>query len=171
MKWRFSLQYLIGLSSLLLISLFDVGQLASISPTFKNLWQTLICLKVSLAGFNQVKTIRFLQDSETVLFLCQYVSLGLPTDFWAHWISNTLFTSVHLVLVYSEIISSVSQVGHAGTLDPLSTGLLIVCVGKATKLADRSVFATLKKFWGSRHCFWYHKYFSSTYQNSFPQWS
>lgn len=29
------------------------------------------------------------------------------------------------------------QVGHAGTLDPLSTGLLIVCVGKATKLADR----------------------------------
>lgn len=33
--------------------------------------------------------------------------------------------------------------GHAGTLDPLSTGLLIVCVGKATKLADRSdVFST-----------------------------
>lgn len=51
-----------------------------------------------------------------------------------------------LGLVYSEIISSVSQVGHAGTLDPLSTGLLIVCMGKATKLADRSVFATLKNF-------------------------
>ncbi|KAG0571206.1 hypothetical protein KC19_6G219500 [Ceratodon purpureus] len=30
----------------------------------------------------------------------------------------------------------VKKVGHAGTLDPLSTGLLIVCVGKATKLAD-----------------------------------
>lgn len=29
------------------------------------------------------------------------------------------------------------QVGHAGTLDPMATGLLIVCVGKATKLADR----------------------------------
>lgn len=28
------------------------------------------------------------------------------------------------------------QVGHAGTLDPMATGLLIVCVGKATKLAD-----------------------------------
>ncbi len=25
------------------------------------------------------------------------------------------------------------KVGHAGTLDPLATGLLIVCVGKATK--------------------------------------
>ncbi|XP_030484428.2 uncharacterized protein LOC115700901 [Cannabis sativa] len=30
----------------------------------------------------------------------------------------------------------VKKVGHAGTLDPMATGLLIVCVGKATKLAD-----------------------------------
>lgn len=29
------------------------------------------------------------------------------------------------------------QVGHAGTLDPMATGLLIVCVGKSTKLVDR----------------------------------
>ncbi|XP_052196651.1 uncharacterized protein LOC127803997 [Diospyros lotus] len=29
------------------------------------------------------------------------------------------------------------KVGHAGTLDPMATGLLIVCVGKATKLVDR----------------------------------
>lgn len=28
------------------------------------------------------------------------------------------------------------KVGHAGTLDPLATGLLLVCIGKATKLAD-----------------------------------
>lgn len=28
------------------------------------------------------------------------------------------------------------QVGHAGTLDPMATGLLIVCVGKATKMVD-----------------------------------
>ncbi len=28
------------------------------------------------------------------------------------------------------------KVGHAGTLDPLATGLLIVCVGKATKMAE-----------------------------------
>ncbi|KAK7265972.1 hypothetical protein RIF29_18609 [Crotalaria pallida] len=31
----------------------------------------------------------------------------------------------------------VKKVGHAGTLDPMATGLLIVCVGKATKLVDR----------------------------------
>lgn len=29
------------------------------------------------------------------------------------------------------------QVGHAGTLDPMATGLLIVCVGKATKIVER----------------------------------
>lgn len=28
------------------------------------------------------------------------------------------------------------KVGHAGTLDPLATGLLIVCIGKATKTID-----------------------------------
>ncbi len=30
----------------------------------------------------------------------------------------------------------IKKVGHAGTLDPLATGLLIVCTGKATKTID-----------------------------------
>ncbi|MBO4557603.1 MAG: tRNA pseudouridine(55) synthase TruB [Bacteroidales bacterium] len=29
------------------------------------------------------------------------------------------------------------KVGHAGTLDPLATGLLIICAGRATKIADQ----------------------------------
>lgn len=29
------------------------------------------------------------------------------------------------------------KVGHAGTLDPLATGVLLVCIGKATKLAEK----------------------------------
>lgn len=29
------------------------------------------------------------------------------------------------------------KVGHAGTLDPLATGLLIICIGKHTKLIDQ----------------------------------
>lgn len=29
-----------------------------------------------------------------------------------------------------------AKVGHAGTLDPLATGVLIVCLGKATKMID-----------------------------------
>jgi len=32
---------------------------------------------------------------------------------------------------------NVKKVGHTGTLDPLATGLLVLCVGKATKLAER----------------------------------
>ena len=32
-----------------------------------------------------------------------------------------------------RILTKVSKVGHAGTLDPLATGLLIVCTGKFTK--------------------------------------
>lgn len=28
------------------------------------------------------------------------------------------------------------KVGHAGTLDPLATGVLMICVGNATKLAE-----------------------------------
>lgn len=30
----------------------------------------------------------------------------------------------------------IKKVGHAGTLDPMATGLLIVCCGKATKIVD-----------------------------------
>ena len=30
------------------------------------------------------------------------------------------------------------KVGHAGTLDPLATGVMIVCTGKATKRIDES---------------------------------
>ena len=28
------------------------------------------------------------------------------------------------------------KVGHAGTLDPLATGVLLVCIGRATKMVD-----------------------------------
>jgi tRNA pseudouridine55 synthase len=35
------------------------------------------------------------------------------------------------------------KIGHAGTLDPLATGLLIVCIGKATKSIDS--FQNMKK--------------------------
>ena len=34
---------------------------------------------------------------------------------------------------------NMKQVGHAGTLDPLATGVLIILLGKSTKLFDRFV--------------------------------
>lgn len=33
-------------------------------------------------------------------------------------------------------LSKIQKVGHAGTLDPLATGLLIICLGKATKTIE-----------------------------------
>ena len=29
-----------------------------------------------------------------------------------------------------------TKIGHTGTLDPLATGVLVVCIGAATRLAD-----------------------------------
>src|SRR5580765_7786528 len=43
-----------------------------------------------------------------------------------HW---TSFDAVKKI----RIVTGVSKVGHAGTLDPLATGLLIVCTGRYTK--------------------------------------
>lgn len=36
-----------------------------------------------------------------------------------------------------DVIGKRIKVGHAGTLDPLATGLLIICTGKATKLIEK----------------------------------
>jgi tRNA pseudouridine55 synthase len=38
------------------------------------------------------------------------------------------------------------KVGHAGTLDPLATGLLIICTGKYTKKID-ALMAGTKEYW------------------------
>lgn len=43
-----------------------------------------------------------------------------------HW---TSFDAVKKI----RILTKISKVGHAGTLDPLATGLLIICTGKFTK--------------------------------------
>lgn len=37
------------------------------------------------------------------------------------------------------------KIGHAGTLDPLATGILIICIGKATKMVD-SLQAETKEY-------------------------
>jgi tRNA pseudouridine55 synthase len=42
----------------------------------------------------------------------------------------------------------VKKVGHAGTLDPLATGLLVICTGKKTKTID-SYQALYKEYTGS----------------------
>ena len=42
------------------------------------------------------------------------------------------WTSFHVVHKIRKAVG-VKKVGHAGTLDPMATGLLIICTGKKTK--------------------------------------
>ena len=45
------------------------------------------------------------------------------------------FTSHNAVALCRRILNT-KKVGHCGTLDPMATGMLIVVVGKATKVQD-----------------------------------
>jgi tRNA pseudouridine55 synthase len=49
-----------------------------------------------------------------------------------------------------RILTKTSKVGHAGTLDPLATGLLIICTGKFTKKINEYM-AREKEYTGSFH--------------------
>jgi len=42
------------------------------------------------------------------------------------------YTSMDVIRVLRKL-SGIRKIGHAGTLDPLATGVLLVCIGKATK--------------------------------------
>lgn len=40
------------------------------------------------------------------------------------------------VVVYLRKLLKIKKIGHAGTLDPNAAGVLVICVGKATKIVD-----------------------------------
>ncbi len=61
--------------------------------------------------------------------------LVLPIDKPYEWSSADVVRKLRVALRhlgYRKI-----KVGHAGTLDPLATGILLICIGKATKQAER----------------------------------
>ena len=49
-----------------------------------------------------------------------------------HWTSFDLVSKIRYAISRSLRIKRI-KVGHAGTLDPLATGVMIICTGKATK--------------------------------------
>ncbi len=53
------------------------------------------------------------------------------------WTSFDVVHKVRNQLKRLPGVNSRPKVGHAGTLDPLATGVLIICVGKETKNADK----------------------------------
>ena len=58
-----------------------------------------------------------------------------------HWTSFDLVNKVRYMISRSLKIKKI-KVGHAGTLDPLATGVMIVCTGKATKRIDEFQYQT-----------------------------
>lgn len=50
------------------------------------------------------------------------------------WTSADVVKKVKIAI--RKLGHKTTKVGHAGTLDPLATGILLVCIGKATKQAD-----------------------------------
>jgi tRNA pseudouridine55 synthase len=60
----------------------------------------------------------------------------------------TLLKNLHKFYKDAPATKRKIKVGHAGTLDPLATGLLIVCVGKETKNIDQYM-ATEKEYTGT----------------------
>lgn len=52
-----------------------------------------------------------------------------------HWTSFDVVNKTRNMLRHSLGVKKI-KVGHAGTLDPLATGVMIVCTGKATKRID-----------------------------------
>lgn len=60
----------------------------------------------------------------------------LLVDKPAGWTSFDVVNKIRAVLRHQYLVRKI-KVGHAGTLDPMATGLLILCTGKATgHLAD-----------------------------------
>lgn len=60
------------------------------------------------------------------------------------------------------------KVGHAGTLDPLATGILLICIGKATKQAEmlqaqRKVYIAEIQFGATTPCFDLEKEIDATF--------
>ncbi len=60
------------------------------------------------------------------------------------WTSFDLVNKIRIKFKYELGIKKI-KVGHAGTLDPLATGLMIVCTGKATKKIE-SLQAGVKEY-------------------------
>lgn len=58
-----------------------------------------------------------------------------------HWTSFDLVAKVRRTLCHALGVKKL-KVGHSGTLDPLATGVVVVCTGKKTKLIDQLQYNT-----------------------------
>ena len=67
----------------------------------------------------------------------------LPVDKPADWTS-------HDVVAKIKNVFKLKKIGHAGTLDPMATGVLVILCGRATKLSDRLMAEAKTYFFKAR---------------------
>src|SRR5688500_16266126 len=67
------------------------------------------------------------QYSLTVTFLIGILNIDKPAG----------LTSARAVGIVKRLLPKGTKIGHAGTLDPFATGVLLLLVGKATKTCER----------------------------------
>ena len=81
--------------------------------------------------FNMISEKKFEEYNEEELKLGAVFLVDKPLDWTSFQVVNKLRWVIRKTFKIKKI-----KVGHAGTLDPLATGLLIICVGKKTKEID-----------------------------------
>ena len=59
-----------------------------------------------------------------------------------HWTYRSMMWSAHTVAYTPPHQTKKLKVGHAGTLDPLATGVMIICTGRATKRIEEFQYQT-----------------------------
>ena len=73
----------------------------------------------------------------------QVILIDKPIEWTSFQVVNKLRWEIRQAFKIKKI-----KVGHAGTLDPLATGLLVICTGKMTKEID-SYQAQVKEYTGT----------------------
>jgi tRNA pseudouridine55 synthase len=60
-----------------------------------------------------------------------YLNIDKPRSLTSHDVVNRIRRGL-----------AIKKAGHAGTLDPLATGVLVICIGKATRLSEYAMAST-----------------------------
>ena len=69
-------------------------------------------------------------DSSSLSSPSGFLNIDKPAGITSHDVVSRIRGMMRAAGVYKP------KVGHAGTLDPLATGVLVICIGQATRLSD-----------------------------------
>jgi hypothetical protein len=127
--------YYYGLFSGIYIRSIACKWMLKIVKRGKLVWFALYC---AIVGLRQLFILNFLHNISNLSDLMINESTNflegqlLLIDKYKEWTSFDVVNKIRSQIKYRRNIPKI-KVGHAGTLDPLATGLLIVCTGKKQK--------------------------------------